>query len=465
MRLPEPALQPDGLPRLIRGAPGRRPVRHEANLPAVLIAALAAASVIATVVLASLQFITLANLGGFAIRLPYTVLFAMLLMAVVLHPVRLGALRMAQVSALWLVPFMFYLLIAMPAFYGSSAQSSPVRQLFFALGTLGFAGCLISLRDPRPVLRLAGLLCLVTFLTVTEIVGRQVGVGWEMAISRFLAGDLDFVIYEFMRNIYNYFGDSSDAMVVASEKNAVAASLFLGLVLFRAAGPRMHTDWPGMVVTVVATFVLLMLNTRSTLLPLAGALALSSWLHLRRMPPPDIRPILLLLGGGAVLMAIMFSVLLNDGALVDMLESRFSLSDSSATSRLTQQATSIRLIEQAIFTGNGYIPVDDRRIHNLFLGAFVHAGVAAFLMTVVFYFAVLAIWLRFVLRLASGADFKVLNLRPEWVAALPLLPLVRVWLSGDAGHPELAEWLALGCFFALLAAERWPNRFGVKTVA
>lgn len=456
MRQPESSPPIDDQLRQAQRAPGQHPA-HEADLPERLIAILAGASVIVVVVLAPLQFITLANPGGFAIRLPYSVLLAMLLMAAILQPVRLGALRMVQVSALWFVPFMFYLLIVMPAFYGSSAQSSPVRQLFFALGTPAFVGCLLCVRDPRLVLRLAGLLCLLVFLAVTEIVGREVGAGWHMAITRFLAGDLDFVIYGFLRNIYNYFVGSGDAMILASEKNAVAASLFLALVIFRAAGPRMRTDWLGMVVTIVAVFVLLMLNTRSTLLPLAGALVLSSWLHFRRRPPIDVRPILLILSGGIVLTGIVVSLLLKEGALLDMLESRFSLSDSSATSRLTQQAMSIRLIEQEILTGSGYIPVDDRRIHNLFLGAFVHAGIAAFLMTVVFYVAVLAIWLRFVLRLALGADFKVLNLRPEWVATLPLLPLVRVWLSGDAGHPELAEWLALGCFFGLLAAERWPR--------
>lgn len=398
------------------------------------------------------QWITLANLGGFAVRVPYPVLMVAVICVAVMAPLRGSTLRMIAGSALWLGPFTLYLLAILPAFHDSIAQGSPIRQIVFVMGTVSVASCLMALSDPRPVLRAGGVLSLLSFMITTELVGRTVDVNWTEAISRFLAGDLDFVIYSFLRNIFNAFGDtSSDRMMLASEKNAISASIFLALVLFRMAGPRFRADWAGVIVTVLTICLLLMLNTRSVLLPLILALLMAGVLPLFR-PPASSDPTRFLLGMTLAVLVIGLSLPLlaaNDGPLMEMLRGRFALTDESSSSRLTQLGFAMHHIEGSILTGNGYMQVDAHPVHNLFLASFLHGGILPFLLTVTFYLVVLVGWLRFVFQLAVAPQRWRLDLRPEWVAALPLLPLIRVWLTGDAGHPSLPEWLALTFFQAL----------------
>jgi hypothetical protein len=47
-----------------------------------------------------------------------------------------------------------------------------------------------------------------------------------------------------------------------------------------------------------------------------------------------------------------------------------------------------------------------------------------------------------------------LPMRAEWVAVMPLLPLFRVWVAGDAGHPDFASWIAIFAFVAVVHANR-----------
>lgn len=205
-------------------------------------ALLAGATLTLLLVLLPLQWITLAQLGGFAIRLPYPALLIALMLAMSFPAFRAGFLQMARRSQVWLVPIMFYLLIVTLVLQGSPGQGSPARQFFFAWGCMAVGGAILVLGNPRPALRIAGLACLIDFPIATEIIGRMIGTSWVDAVRAFLSGDLAFVIYGFLRNIYNFFGEDSAAMVVASEKNAISASLLVGLILFRAAGPRHQTD-------------------------------------------------------------------------------------------------------------------------------------------------------------------------------------------------------------------------------
>lgn len=414
----------------------------------------AALVVLSLLVLMPFQWIVLAEPGGFSVRLPFLPLMLAMVLAVALLPLRAGGLRMAQATAPGLLPYLFYLLAILPGFFGSAAQGSPVRQAFFMAGAVALGGCVAMLPQPRKVLRLGGAACLLGFLAITEMIGRQFGTSWAEAVRKFASGDLNFVVYGFMRNIFNAGGEGRDIMLVASEKNAVSAALFVGLVLFRAAGPKGRADRIGMAMTVLAAGVLLMLNTRSVLLPLVLGLLLAGILPALRPRSNDPTRLLLLLVLGLLVLGLAIPVLISTQPLTQMLSARFSLGDASSASRLTQLSFAIQHIENAILTGNGYIQIDGHPVHNLFLGSFLHGGLAAFLMVLGFYLWLLLSWARLVFLIARAPGLWLLPLRPEWVAVLPLLPLVRVWLTGDSGHPALAEWVALALFFGLRLANR-----------
>ena len=58
-----------------------------------------------------------------------------------------------------------------------------------------------------------------------------------------------------------------------------------------------------------------------------------------------------------------------------------------------------------------------------------------------------------------------LHVAPEWVAALPLCPFFRVWLSGAGGNLFLGEWMAMGTFLGMLFAnEMKRERSRVKVL-
>jgi hypothetical protein len=44
---------------------------------------------------------------------------------------------------------------------------------------------------------------------------------------------------------------------------------------------------------------------------------------------------------------------------------------------------------------------------------------------------------------------------------MPLLPLFRVWVAGDAGHPDFASWIAIFAFVAVVHANR-KERSGLR---
>ena len=82
----------------------------------------------------------------------------------------------------------------------------------------------------------------------------------------------------------------------------------------------------------------------------------------------------------------------------------------------------------------------------------MHAGVAAFALIVLAYLAIVVRWVRFLIMMVKTPDRWVLPIAAEWVAPLPIMPLIRVWLSGDAGHLTLGEWIAMSAFFGCCLA-------------
>lgn len=419
--------------------------------------------VMSLMALLTFQWIKLVNLGGFALKLPYAIFLVMMAAVAVLPRLRWAWLRLAEECGPWLICFLLYLLIIMPGFHGTFAQGSPIRQVFFALGAMSAGACVLVLQNPQRAFRHAGLLSIFAFLVVTEFIAQQIGTSWVDAVTRFLSGDLRFVIYSFLRAIYRGVGEDEDnETLLASEKNAISAALFMAFVLYRIAGPARRSDWLGVILTPLLGFILLMLNTRSVLLPFVlGLLIVWAMKALHNRRPAATRRILAVFGAVAVLAALMM-LAPDSNPFLQMLESRFSLGDSSSASRVNQYSWALNQIDNAILTGNGYVELDNQPVHNLFIASLLHGGLFAFLLTSSFYLIVFAAWLRFVFRAATAPAFWVLPLRLEWVVVLPMLPLIRVWLVGDSGHPALSEWVALAVFFALRLRNRLAAQAAVK---
>jgi O-antigen ligase len=149
---------------------------------------------------------------------------------------------------------------------------------------------------------------------------------------------------------------------------------------------------------------------------------------------------------------------MNSEAVTGLMTDRFSFEDASAEARVEQYQVAIQRIEEHPWVGSGYYTVEGYPIHNLFLSAWMNAGIVALLAALSFYLILVSRWLSFLWMLIRQPDRWVLPLAPEWVAALPICPFFRVWLSGAGGNLFMGEWIAIGLFLGALFANEARQR-------
>jgi O-antigen ligase len=159
----------------------------------------------------------------------------------------------------------------------------------------------------------------------------------------------------------------------------------------------------------------------------------------------------------ALLVAVLAFYLPDTGASTT-LSDRFAFDDYSAASRIEQYEQAIEQIERSPITGSGYFEANGHIIHNLFLAAWVHAGIAAFALVLMFYIVLILRWVGIVASVAKRPRRWILPVSFEWIAPLPILPLFRVWLSGDSGSLFFGEWIALAAFFGCVLANELMRR-------
>ncbi|NNE50959.1 MAG: hypothetical protein HKN30_00975 [Sulfitobacter sp.] len=391
------------------------------------------------------------KVASFDLQVPYIVPVVLGLVLLSLpRGFSIGLRSLSAVLAPWLLLYLAYLLMLPLLGAGESAKGMVLRQLYFVVSGLILALGIVAVKaDPR-VLRAGGLLAILSFVAVTEMLARPLGLGWSAVIERFLqTGDLEFVFYKFLTPVFQQL-TAIGSNAKASDKNGVTVAILAALLLFRAGYTGRGTDRLGQLVTVFALLLLVLLNTRSVLLMAGVALPLAAWIGMMRFgirSPAEFilkSTFLLAWGVGAVLL---LSV---DAAAVSLIGDRFSFSDGSSDGRMAQYAWAIERIEAAPIWGSGIEMYKGQVVHNLFLGAWMHAGLFAMLCVLVGYVMLCAAAVAFILRLISDPGYWVLPLRAEWIAVLPLVPLFRVWISGDAGHPSYAGWVTLLLYAGLI---------------
>ncbi|MER8376490.1 O-antigen ligase family protein [Mesorhizobium sp. M1406] len=403
------------------------------------------------IALMSVQWAPIAKTAGFSVQVAYLGIILLIMLTLASAGMRRGFVAVLRRNASWLVPYAVYLLLLTLALYGSPGQNMAPRQIFYLTGALCLSAFIVQSRDPGRTLRTGAGIGISLFILVIEIIARDVGLSWYVALQHFLTtGDFDFIVYGFFRAVFNAYSDGEDLAVAAALKNGVAVSIFVMSLIFRIGYGRRGADWIGVGLTLLALFLILMLNTRSVLI-VAGVSMLLAGL-LRSATRHDESTAALVMKMALAIMLVLGTVLifLTDNPVVGMISDRFAFEDASTENRVAQYGWALQMIEHNLLLGNGYTEHDGRLIHNLFLSAWVQAGLVAFFLVASFYLAVAGIWVAFVFKVTCNPQRWVLPLPFEWVAMLPILPLFRVWLSGDAGHLFLGEWVALATFFGCI---------------
>jgi O-antigen ligase len=410
---------------------------------------------------ACLQWVPVAEIGPFRLLLPYLA-FALLVPYVLVDRRRTrAAMLYIRHNAGWLAPVTIYFVMMAPRLWGTEAANFPPRQLFWLTCGVGFAASVASARK-FVSFRVGGVLGLVILIAVIEIFARRIGLSWTDAIRQFfVTGNLNFVVFQFFREIFNSIDPNlagSAKQFTGSTKNDVANALLVVALLFRSASVKPDRDIFGMVYMGIALVLLVMLNDRSVLISAAGGLLIATIIGAAMRPVGNTALLALKLIGllGAIVVGL-GTLTMETGPLATLAQ-RFSFEDRSAVARLSQYEGAFSMIEKHPFTGNGYFEINGYAIHNAFLNAWAYGGFLPFLLVVIFYLVVLMRWMKSIRLVLRIRDYWVSPLAFEWVAALPFLPLFRMWLSGEGGIMKFGEWMAISAFFGCLVANELRRR-------
>ncbi len=407
----------------------------------------------------SLQWVILAEFGAFTLLVPYLAL-ALVAVCAPLSPQRLRAgAAYVRKNAIWLAALAIYLIIVWPILLDTPAANTSPRQLFYLLCSVGLAAYVATARNLQTLFRVGAALGLVIFAVFTELLARGIGLSWADAIAQFVfSGNLKFVFYSFFTAIFNSLSPDADAMISASRKNDVAGCILVLLLLFRSGAKNPERDLAGMAYTAGALVLLVMLNDRSILIAVVGSLLIATAMGARIRSVGNIPLLFGKIAAVLALMVLAVGMLPNEAGFWTALRDRFSFTDYSTEARLNQYGTALMRIEEHPFLGSGYSEANGHAIHNVFLAAWMYAGLSALFLIVVFYVAVVLRWLSFLLNLATKRGWWVLPLAPEWLAPLLLTPVFRVWISGEGGVLKFAEWVALSIFCGCMLANESLRR-------
>ena len=412
-----------------------------------------------TLLLASIcaEWFAVTEAGPFTIKLPYAALFLVILYAMTSARRINSCLVFARQNVAWIIPFLIYMLLLSGALYGSPAQNTAPRQVFYFVGSIALGGTLAAAPNPKTLCRLGAGLAIVVFMGVVEIAAHRLGLSWTDAIKQFVtSGDLHFVVYTFLKTVFSSL-NSNDVNLATSVKNAIAVCILVSGLVFRSASSRPTRDFVGMGHMAVVLGLMVLLDTRSVIIAGGGGILLAIGLKAINHTGSGaaILGVKALAVVAAMIMVIGFT---NSGAVTGLMADRFSFEDTSAEARVEQYTVAMDRIEQHPWKGSGYYLIDGYPVHNLFLSAWMNAGILAFLTALAFYLVLVARWVSFVWMLITQPKRWDLPLAPEWVAALPLCPFFRVWLSGAGGNLFLGEWVAMGIFLGLLFANETKQR-------
>ena len=399
-----------------------------------------------------IPWLTLGSAGPFSLKVPYVMLGLGILYAASSARRIEACLQFLRHNASWLAPFAVYLALLTTVLFGSDGQNMPLRQILYLLSCVALAGSLAVTPNLSLTLRVGAGSAIALFVIVVEVQARSIGLSWIDAIVEFIGnGDRRFVSHQFFRGVFNAADPNADALVSAGRKNGVAVGVLTAALLFRCASTRAARDVIGTIVFGLALFLLFLLNTRSVLIVAGISILLTTALSAVTQPAQRSTQMLKALTA-LVVMILAFGYTDVEAPAASTMSERFAFEDQSTAERVGQYEAAFKQIGQHPLTGSGYSEFTGQPIHNLFLSAWVYAGLAAFILVVIFYLALLARWVSILRTFITSPERWVLPIAFEWIAPLPILPLFRVWLAGDGGHLFLGEWVALAAFLGIVLA-------------
>jgi hypothetical protein len=300
---------------------------------------------------------------------------------------------------------------------------------------------------------------------VFAMIGQNLFLQITAAIIRADPKFLQFGVYPVMFKLAGGKPQGEDAETFGTNlRNTLVGAFFLYMVLLNIYRPLWRTARMQLIATafsLLGIMLILLSVSRSNALALAIALSIVAGIKLLRGWRPTMSSLVI----GFAAMAVLFGGLMAapgvaTGAL-SIVDQR--VSEVSHNTRIAMLQEVVQPLEEHPVRGSGInstVPIavgKDARMHNVFAVAWFEVGLWALVVAILFNAAIVIAWGRLIWRVIKYPDDWVIPVAPHWVAALPVLPLLRAQLSGG-GAFTLIEWSCLALFFGLIARNRMERR-------
>jgi len=319
---------------------------------------------------------------------------------------------------------------------------------------------------------------------VFHTVGKNFLVEYILAVRHADVGTLHYKIYPMLFNFSGgtISGKESDSFMGSSLRNMLMGVFITYMIILNMYGRCLQTQRnKGLILTIsiglTILFVLIVLSSvsRSAILILCccfGLVWFISKLRLRKR-----FSLKKALGTVLFFMVIIISTLVYSeyffGAQ-EILHDRFT-DMGSTQSRIIMYQESLKLINEKMILGHGpgariettpgrSIWEKDHRVHNLFFASWFEAGTGGLIASILFYFAIVWLWIRYIILIINYPNRWLLPISPEWTMTLPIVPLFRALLSGGGGMFALVGWFCLAMFFACIARNEAALRASDKSL-
>jgi hypothetical protein len=391
---------------------------------------------------------------------PYHIALLALVGATVLQPrYLLMTFNIIKDNIVFFAAFAVYVLF-LSLSYTHSLESSALKALIFKqLAFIVFATCVAARVAAMPnaglTLYVGGIASLVSLFVIMEISARAGNVGlFDALVSFGKTGDYKAWVYKFLKPALGAFSQQTVGSTIdfaASRKNNVASGILVCFVCYivgqKYRSSIMNANIVHYAIISIFTASMIMMLSRSVILSFVLALVPIIAVKIIKGRDP-----LVLAGVFAAATSVMLVYLIVPQGIIDGLEARFFEDTTSFESRLSSYSEAFHVIENNIIFGIGLgEEIDEHTVHNIFLYAWLQAGVFAFLAAFVFWSALFFRVVRHLWQLlmenrwTSERDITL----HAWIAAIPIMALLRVWVSGG-GNLNFAAWFSIGVFLGLL---------------
>ncbi len=302
-------------------------------------------------------------------------------------------------------------------------------------------------------------------VVVFAMIGQNLFLQITAAIIRGDPKFLQFGIYPVMFKLAGGKPQGEDAETFGTNlRNTLVGAFFLYILLLNMYRPLWRSVRMQVVATVfslVGVALIFLSVSRSNILVLAIAFSLVFGIKLLRGWRPSMMTLVL----GLAATAAVFTGLVAAPGFVSGSASIADqrVSEISSNTRIVMLQQVVTPLEEHPVRGSGINSTvsiasgHDSRMHNVFAVAWFEVGLWALVVAILFNAAIVIAWGRQMWRVIAYPDHWVLPVAPHWVAALPVLPLIRAQLSGG-GAFTLVEWSCLALFFGLVARNRAERR-------